>query len=260
VDEVGTDGDARIHAGAESFDAAADVYDRARPGYPDAVLDAIRRRLDLRPGRTVADLGAGTGKLTRGLVATGATVIAVEPVAGMRRELTRRLPDIEVVDATAEELPFATASLDAATAAQAFHWFDLDRALPELHRVLRPGATLAVVLNRRAKDTPAQAVIEQVRSPLRRDTPSWDDHTWEQRLADPPGFEVDRDPPVRHEQRVDLDTAVDRVASVSFIAGLDEATRGRVLAEARERLAEVAEGDLVHLVHDAEVTWLVRRP
>lgn len=252
--------DERVHATAGAFDGAADVYDRARPGYPDPVLDALRRRLDLRPGRTVADVGAGTGKLTRGLVPTGATVIAVEPAEGMRRVLARTLPDIEVVDATAEDLPFDDASIDAATAAQAFHWFDLDRALPELRRVLRPGAILAVVLNRRALDTPAQAVIDRIRAPLRGDTPTWDHDSFEEHLADVPGFTVERDAPIRHEQLVDLDTAVDRVASVSFVAALDDPTRRTVLADARARLANVAEDGAVRLVHDAEVTWLARRP
>ena len=94
-----------IHRSAQFFDAAADDYERARPDYPDQALAWLADRLGLRPGRTVLDLAAGTGKLTRLLVRTGARVVAVEPVAGMRARLTGSLPDEDVLDGTAEDLP-----------------------------------------------------------------------------------------------------------------------------------------------------------
>ncbi|MTV26287.1 class I SAM-dependent methyltransferase [Nitriliruptoraceae bacterium ZYF776] len=252
-------GDRRVHPTAAGFERAAASYERARPGYPPVVLDRLRRDLDLRPDRTVLDLGAGTGKLTRELVATGADVVAAEPVAGMRVELARLLPTARVLDAPAEDLPLPDASVDAATAAQAFHWFDAPRALDEVHRVLRPDATFAVLHNRRALDTPAQAVIDAIRTPLRRDTPSWDDHTWEQHLRADDRFTVHEDAPVRQIQRVSLDLAVERVASVSFVAGLDDDARTSVLDEVRARLAPLVEADgRLALVHDTEVVRLVR--
>ena len=94
-----------IHRSAQFFDAAADDYERARPDYPDQALAWLADRLGLRPGRTVLDLAAGTGKLTRLLVRTGARVVAVEPVAGMRARLTGSVPDEDVLDGTAEDLP-----------------------------------------------------------------------------------------------------------------------------------------------------------
>jgi ubiquinone/menaquinone biosynthesis C-methylase UbiE len=102
------------------------------------------------PGRRVLDLAAGTGKLTRLLVPTGAQVVAVEPVAGMRDRLLAALAgQVDVRDGTAESIPVEDASVDAVTVAQAFHWFDPPRALAELARVLRPGGHLFLVWNTR---------------------------------------------------------------------------------------------------------------
>ena len=102
-----------------------------------------------RPGVTVVDLAAGTGKLTRLLAPAGADLLAVEPVAGMAHLLHEALPVVPLTSSTAEAMPFASGSLDAVTVAQAFHWFDADRAFAELHRVLRPRGRLGLVWNAR---------------------------------------------------------------------------------------------------------------
>jgi ubiquinone/menaquinone biosynthesis C-methylase UbiE len=143
----------RIHpTAAEGFDRNATEYERARPGYPLEVLDIIGRALELQPGARLCDLAAGTGKLTRLLVNADYSVVAVEPVEGMRAQLREVLPDVEVLDGTAEALPFPGASIDAVTVAQAFHWFRFDEALAEIRRVLRPGGGLAIAFNRRDED------------------------------------------------------------------------------------------------------------
>src|SRR5262249_51881686 len=105
------------------------------------------------------DLAAGTGKLTRGLVTTGARVVAVEPLGPMRALLERAVPEAEALEGTAEAIPLADGAVDAATVAQAFHWFDLDRAYRELHRVLRPGGGLAIVWNTRDSSNPLQRAL-----------------------------------------------------------------------------------------------------
>jgi len=128
---------------AASFDRAAEVYERARPGYPDAAIDW------LVPGdaHTVLDLGAGTGKLTRALVARGLDVVAVDPSPKMLEQLSAAIPGATVHEGTAEDIPLADASVDAVLVAQAWHWVDQDAALPSVARVLRPGGTLALVWN-----------------------------------------------------------------------------------------------------------------
>ena len=99
--------------------------------------------------RTVLDLGAGTGKLTRSLAARGLEVVAVEPLAEMRAKLAAALPEVRALEGTAEAIPLADDSVDAITVAQAWHWVDPERATAEAARVLRPGGTLGLIWNRR---------------------------------------------------------------------------------------------------------------
>ena len=130
---------------ARAFGSRAEEYERGRPGWP---ADAIARLIERFDARTVLDLAAGTGKLTRVLVEHADEVIAAEPVDGMRHVLERRVPAAHVVNATAEAIPLGDESVDAVFVAEAFHWFDLDRAPAEIARVLRPGGGLAVLWNR----------------------------------------------------------------------------------------------------------------
>jgi SAM-dependent methyltransferase len=141
--------DPRVVPRAARFGEVADRYERARPLYPEAALSELAVRCRLRPGTPVADLGAGTGKLTRQLVAVGADVVAIEPAAGMRRRLQAGVPGVTVLDGTAEDIPLPDASVDVVTAGQAFHWFDTRPALDEIARVLRPAGWLALLWNER---------------------------------------------------------------------------------------------------------------
>jgi SAM-dependent methyltransferase len=130
---------------ASSFGAVAAAYAEHRPTYADA---AIRWCLDSVSGTPrVVDLGAGTGILTAALTRLGADVTAIEPDQDMLAELRRHLPGIPAEHGTAEAIPLPDASVDAVLAGQAMHWFDMDRALPEIARVLRPGGVLAGLWN-----------------------------------------------------------------------------------------------------------------
>jgi SAM-dependent methyltransferase len=127
-----------------SFGSVADVYDLTRPSYPP---EAARWMLGDAPVR-VADIGAGTGIFSRVLADLGHDVVAVEPDDDMRRKLAETSPGIEALEGSAEKIPLPDASLDAVTAAQAFHWFDHESASAEIARVLRPGGVLATIWNR----------------------------------------------------------------------------------------------------------------
>jgi SAM-dependent methyltransferase len=129
-----------------AFADVADAYERGRPSYPD---DAVRWLVGEEP-RDVVDVGAGTGKLTRVLVAHGHRVVAVEPLDAMREALEAAVPGARALAGGAEAMPLEDASADVVTSAQAFHWFDHDAALPEIARVLRrPGGRVALVWNSR---------------------------------------------------------------------------------------------------------------
>ena len=130
---------------ATSFGSVAGSYERARPGYPD---DAVLWLAGETPC-DVVDLGAGTGKLTRSLVALGHRVTAIEPLEGMLAQLRVSVPGAVALAGSAESIPLADGSADVVTAAQAFHWFDRAPALAEIARLLRPGGRLALVWNAR---------------------------------------------------------------------------------------------------------------
>jgi SAM-dependent methyltransferase len=128
-----------------SFGPQAAAYERGRPSYPPEAIDWL-----LPTGaRDVLDLGAGTGKLTTRLVERGLAVVAVDPIAEMLEVLRQSLPDTPALLGTAEEIPLADNSVDAVLVAQAWHWFDPKRAIPEVARVLRPGGRLGLVWNTR---------------------------------------------------------------------------------------------------------------
>jgi ubiquinone/menaquinone biosynthesis C-methylase UbiE len=106
------------------FDRVVGPYARTRPGYPVEALDWIAATTGLEPGADVLDLAAGTGKLTRSLETCGYRLVAVEPLPGMRAQLVEDLPDVRVLDGTAEQIPLGDGSLDAVLVGQAFHWFE----------------------------------------------------------------------------------------------------------------------------------------
>jgi SAM-dependent methyltransferase len=132
---------------ALSFGAAAGEYDRFRPRYPE---EAVRWALDGAgtPARVV-DLGAGTGILTRGVLALGHEVVPVEPDPGMRAHLDSATPGTTALAGSAESVPLPDGAADAVVAGQAYHWFDRERAHVEIARLLRPGGTFAPIWNTR---------------------------------------------------------------------------------------------------------------
>jgi SAM-dependent methyltransferase len=135
---------------ARSFGAVADAYDRGRPTYPREAAVWLTSDQPL----CVLELGAGTGKLTEQLVALGHDVHATEPDPAMLAILARNLPEVRVSQAPAEEIPSGDATYDVVVSGQAFHWFDVDRALPEIARVLKPHGRLSVVWNERDERIP----------------------------------------------------------------------------------------------------------
>jgi SAM-dependent methyltransferase len=135
--------DRSLHA--NSFGPVAHIYERGRPPYPSVAVDWL-----LPPGTPrVLDLGAGTGKLTRQIHERGLRVTAVEPSDGMRAELRRVLPEVPALAGSAEALPLPDHSADAVLCAQAWHWVDPARAVPEVARVLAPGGRLGLIWNLR---------------------------------------------------------------------------------------------------------------
>jgi len=230
---------------AEGFGAGAAAYEKGRPSYSDDVVAWLVERLGIAAGRTVVDLAAGTGKLTRLLAATGATVTAIEPVDAMRDQLLLACPGVDAISGTAEAIPLPDRSVDALTVAQAFHWFDPAVALAEIARVLRPGSSLGIVFNERDTREPWVADLSKI---IR-----WDER---QRWRVPYTVEVDWaavvgehgpqfGPVDRYDstyiQPMDADTLVQRVLSTSYIARLPTGEQTAIADRVRELVAPLGD-------------------
>jgi len=219
------------HAAAEGFASQAATYARGRPEYPEDIGLWLRGTLGLGTRKTVIDLGAGTGKFSRRLAATGAAVIAVEPVAEMRAQLSAALPAVQAIAGTAEEIPLPGGSADAVVCAQAFHWFANDRAMAEIRRVLRPGGKLGLVWNVRDESVGWVAKLTAIMRPLEGDAPRFYKGDWK-RLFPAEGFGALKLESLPYEHvGPPRQVIVDRVMSVSFIAALPAAQQDIVRAQ-----------------------------
>jgi ubiquinone/menaquinone biosynthesis C-methylase UbiE len=206
---------------AHSFGGVAEAYERGRPTYP---VEAVRWMLGDHP-QTVLELGAGTGKLTRVAADLGHDVHATDPDEAMLRILEREVPGVRTAQAGAEEIPLGDASVDAVMAGQAFHWFDLDRALPEIARVLRPGGRICLVWNYRNEKIPWVRRLGTIIGTQEQET----DPAQALIFSELFGFVEDHE--FTHWQRIDRESIQDLVLSRSNVAVLDEAGRAAKLAE-----------------------------
>ena len=227
-----------LHPLAEQFASIADVYEEGRPEYAPAVAGALAAELGLGPGAAVLDLAAGTGKLTRALIAAGLDVVAVEPQKALRERLSATIGSERVREGIAEAIPLPDASVDAVTVADGFHWFDQARALVEIDRVLLPGGGLAVISTLPDWSGASWAhdlgtLVEEVRP----EHPAFDGPPWQDavRVARLDGAEADSRDDL---QPADPARIVAWVASMSFVAGLPEDERTAWLAQ----VAELVEG------------------
>jgi SAM-dependent methyltransferase len=239
---------------AHSFNAAAAQYAANRPSYPPALFDAVE---DLA-GRTLAgarvvDVGAGTGISTARLRERGAHVVAVEPGEGMAAQFRRTLPDVPLVRGDGNALPFADASADVVTYAQAWHWTAPVRSLPEAMRVLRPGGALALWWNMDAKDVPwlaAQAERVERYVGVGKKTGGFRAEAAFTGAPYAPRLAHRR---VRWSRTVPLDTHLANIGSHSVFLVLGEEKTTAFLAEERTHLLETFPDGLVEEVYDVDV-------
>jgi ubiquinone/menaquinone biosynthesis C-methylase UbiE len=218
---------------AHAFGERAEDYERGRPGWP---ADAVAALLERWGARQVVDLAAGTGKLTR-ILAAHADVTAIEPVDGMRAVLARSVPNAHVMTGTAEAIPLDDESVDAVFVAEAFHWFDLDRAPAEIARVLRPGGHLAVLFNTLDGD-PAEwmdDLFEVVKAHRLPGSNMPHAVPWREALEAQFGELEKVD--ARHTHTIDADEEIAQIASFSSIGALPPDRRAAALAASREVLA-----------------------
>jgi SAM-dependent methyltransferase len=225
---------------AGSLDWWPEDYERGRPGWPRGVVEIV----EAPPTATVLDLGAGTGKLTRLLVAAFDRVVAVEPADAMRQMLLEMCPGVEALSGSAEAIPLPDATADAVFAAQSFHTFDATRAIAEIARVLRPGGAIVLLWNLPAgpwqpSAAEAEAVPEERMPnvdyvPLDLGGPAASSG-WQPKVADSP-FEPFQATVVPNPQTLDREGLVAFYATMGWLADLPDEERLPLLAQVRPLL------------------------
>lgn len=230
-----------LHPLASRFAGVAGSYERGRPDYPPAVVGALMAELGLSPGDPVADLAAGTGKLTRALLAGGLDVTGIEPLAQMRALLAQRVGEGRAVEGRAEAMPLPDGSQRAVTVADAFHWFDAPAALAEIARVLAPGGGLALLST--IPDWTGASWghdLGTLISEMRPAHPYFDGPSWEEAVGAAGGWDVPREVRITVDRPADPATIPDYLQSMSWVAAMDDEARAEMVARA-ERL--VREGE-----------------
>lgn len=243
---------------ASRFSERVHHYVVSRPSYPPAALDAFAVRTGLAPGATVADIGSGTGIFSKLLLERGYRVLGVEPNAGMRGAAEQLLCEEErfqSIAGRAEETGVPTASCDAVTAAQAFHWFDSARAREEMHRILKPGGSIVLLWNQRHLDTTPflrdyEAFLHAWGTDYDKVSESYEDPAEIAALYRGADWHVDTFP---NAQRFDFDGLCSRLLSCSYVPGADDPRRGPMLAALREVFEEHAVDGTVSFEYDTNM-------
>lgn len=241
----------------ERFSTRADSYARHRPSYPAAALDLLQRRCGLSAGSRVADLGSGTGILTELLLKRGAVVFAVEPNDAMRAAAEAQLsdyPGFRSVKGSAESSTLADSSVDLLVAGQAFHWFDVTRARTEALRVLRSGASAALLWNERPPEP--GAFLADYEALLRRRAPEYtrivasraDVRTMREFLG--PAMEVQTFP---NQQILDFDGLKGRLMSSSYAPEPGHPDHDPMIGELRELFGRHQRDDRIVMPYETLV-------
>jgi len=221
-----------------AFDANHRSYDELRPTYtPEAVAQVVEG-LQLTAGKTLVEIGSGTGKLTVKLAHRGYHIVAVEPSRGMRETFARNLPDIQQLDANVYNIPLPDESADAVVIAQAYHWFDDHDALRELHRVLKPHGRLGLLWNNyQTESSTWQSQWNKISDEFQDEHPRFHDARWQDSFRQQPWFSM----PLREWIRtwtfsVPQGDVWGLLYTRSMIRNLPDAQRNRAQEEVRRRV------------------------
>ncbi len=246
---------------ASSFDSVVDEYEHGRVGYSPQALARLIDVLDITPGTRLLDLAAGSGKLTRLLVPTRATITAVEPLQAMSDRLVEHSPSVEVLSGTAQAIPLPDASRDVVVVGSAFHWFDPDAALTEIDRVLVRGGGVGLLWN---PETESQGAwhdhLDELIDPFKSRARGWETSPWSAIFGRHRGFDQLQEEWFPWSVETSVEQYVSRIASISSVASLPPQEREQILGRVRRQLeANLAAAELETFVVDYHTRLLWSR-
>ncbi|KAI8066690.1 S-adenosyl-L-methionine-dependent methyltransferase [Gongronella butleri] len=245
------------------FDKQTDNYDLARPSYPASAIEKIQSLLPAHA--KVAEIGSGTGIMTRLLVAAGFDITAIEPVDGMRKKFSESLPDVPVIKATAWDTTLPDASQDAVIIAQAFHWFDDLNTLKEANRILKPNGKLMLIWNMESKSAKWVDQLRALYESYDSAAPQYRKNQWQKVFEEPASASLFQLPLQHAHFDYNMPSAreliMPRILSKSYIAVMDEEEQARLAARVNAVLDDPAyefacdeNGKFVY-PHDTDLYW-----
>lgn len=251
-----------IHSVARSYAQIAQTYSQGRPSYPEQAQTWLQQSLGLKPGCTVVEVGAGTGKFTRLLCGTGAAVVAIEPVKPMLAKLVEAYPAVQAVVAEAQSIPLPSGFADAVVCAQSFHWFATQAALQEFMRLLKPGGLLGLIWNVRDESVDWVQKVTDIITPYEGDAPRFYKMTWQAVVERSPLQLVSYDRWAHQHEGPLEDVIIRRTMSVSFIAALPKPQQASILEQLKTLIAThpALQGRERIAMPYTTQAWVYRRP
>lgn len=247
---------------AIGFQNSSQAYQKGRPDYPRQGVDFFIQEFGIGAATKVLDLAAGTGKFTQALVASGASLCAVEPVKGMRDQFQAFLPQITVVDGTAEKIPFVDESFDCVFVAQSFHWFQAHVAAKEIHRVLRPKGKIGLLWNVRDESQSWVQEMSKLLDEYEGSTPRYMTMQWKAPFDELVLFAPLQRKVFAHYQEGNEEELIQRVTSISFIAALPSEKQQKVIQDFKNilqaPLRNQSEGK-IRLPYICNIYWSEKR-
>jgi SAM-dependent methyltransferase len=221
----------------------------------------IKQKFGISEGTRFLDLGAGTGKFTQYFVESGAEITAVEPVPGMLKSLLEQYPSIQGVEGTAENIPVGDNSIDVVASAQAYHWFDADKAAKEALSLLKPNDFLVMVWNNRDESYPWVRTLTEIMDPYSGDTPRSRNGNWRKPFDSGELFTKLKSKEFVHSHIGDSKMVLNRVLSTSFILKLPDSEENKVIAQVNDLVAKTPElqSPMVEFPYLTEVFWCQKK-
>lgn len=248
-----------IHEKASvGFDRAADSYDRGRPEYSSDAINFLIDQFKINQNSKILDLGAGTGKFTKLILPFSKNIVAIEPVEGMRNKFQSLINGVPILPGTAENLPLDSNSIDAVICAQAFHWFEANLAIEEIHRVLKPNGHLGLLWNVRDESFDWVKRLTSIIDPHESGAPRYKKMVWKKAFDETTFFSKLEHRAFNYIQSGNNETIVDRIASISFISSLAEDQRKQVLLEVRNLLSshpQTKDEKTIQLPYKTDLYW-----